>query len=531
MSDVYLDCWGVLQLDEEADERSIKRQYARLLKVHRPDEDAEAFQRLREAYEQAMGIARWRSEADEDERAPVVAPALASPSEPSTPPVEPAAPSEAGASTLLDQLGIDNLAARWRQALEQHCDQAFEQGLALRCLMASPASATWLAWGLGERQWLTPFQRIQLNDGQQRALVQAAFAQCRGILQGHLQAGDERPFLAELQRWAAQPWLSAFDRRLDLQAMVLELFHQHSHWSAALFDRVCQLFGWDVRQGVIPQPAGVFHALIARSEEQAWWQRLRALAEAENPEHRSDRLAARLLLTPLSRRQQIAMTRTFILADWQACHDLASQFVHQYPRLLGQLPHEDAFFWQPLMPRPFDEKDLAKLWSGAFVVSMLHLLAGRSSVGDWGTQVFASLFISLLLIAVARWGMNFWAWTADRWLGADVWLTERLVPAAFNRDGQALLMRHGLPWLALAGYVWLNLGVLGLATMLAIGIRERLKAPTPDQAVDWLKPWRVLSAVFGWDRVQTVIAWAMIAVIVAAQLLHPVYPLTKGLRP
>lgn len=49
-----MDCWTVLQLPDDADERSIKRSYARLLKSCRPDDDAQGFQRLREAYEHAL---------------------------------------------------------------------------------------------------------------------------------------------------------------------------------------------------------------------------------------------------------------------------------------------------------------------------------------------------------------------------------------------------------------------------------------------------------------------------------------------
>ena len=63
-------CTTLHRLDD-AEARDIKRAYARLLKTFRPDEDAEGFQRLREAYEQALAIARWRLEnaepADEDD--------------------------------------------------------------------------------------------------------------------------------------------------------------------------------------------------------------------------------------------------------------------------------------------------------------------------------------------------------------------------------------------------------------------------------------------------------------------------------
>ncbi|MEN2396516.1 J domain-containing protein [Pseudomonas halotolerans] len=55
--------WQVLGLTPDADERSIKRAYARLLKIHRPDENPNEFQRLREAYEASLAEARWRAQA------------------------------------------------------------------------------------------------------------------------------------------------------------------------------------------------------------------------------------------------------------------------------------------------------------------------------------------------------------------------------------------------------------------------------------------------------------------------------------
>jgi hypothetical protein len=49
--------WDVLGIESNADERAVRRAYARLLKQQRPDEDAEAFQRLRYAYESALQMA------------------------------------------------------------------------------------------------------------------------------------------------------------------------------------------------------------------------------------------------------------------------------------------------------------------------------------------------------------------------------------------------------------------------------------------------------------------------------------------
>lgn len=59
----------LLELGADADERAVKRAYARLLRRFRPDEDPAGFQRLNEAYRQALAIVNARSDVyglDED---------------------------------------------------------------------------------------------------------------------------------------------------------------------------------------------------------------------------------------------------------------------------------------------------------------------------------------------------------------------------------------------------------------------------------------------------------------------------------
>lgn len=53
--------WQYFDLEADADERSIKRAYAKRLKSTRPDDDREAFQALREQYQQALALARRES--------------------------------------------------------------------------------------------------------------------------------------------------------------------------------------------------------------------------------------------------------------------------------------------------------------------------------------------------------------------------------------------------------------------------------------------------------------------------------------
>ncbi len=52
-----MDAWSVLGLEPGADERAVKRAYAKLLKQHRPDQDPEGFRRVRDAYEALVGRA------------------------------------------------------------------------------------------------------------------------------------------------------------------------------------------------------------------------------------------------------------------------------------------------------------------------------------------------------------------------------------------------------------------------------------------------------------------------------------------
>lgn len=53
-------CWSVLGIDADADLATVKRAYALKLRVTRPDDDAGAYQALREAYEHAQFIAKQR---------------------------------------------------------------------------------------------------------------------------------------------------------------------------------------------------------------------------------------------------------------------------------------------------------------------------------------------------------------------------------------------------------------------------------------------------------------------------------------
>lgn len=64
------DPWSILGLSPDtADEKQVRGAYAKLLKVHRPDQDPEGFQRLRTAYDQALNWLKYRAASEEDDQA------------------------------------------------------------------------------------------------------------------------------------------------------------------------------------------------------------------------------------------------------------------------------------------------------------------------------------------------------------------------------------------------------------------------------------------------------------------------------
>jgi hypothetical protein len=67
MEHAYRSAWDVLGIDATVDERSIKRAYAKLLKATRPEDSAEQFQCLRDAYEYALRTAAQDRQDAQDE--------------------------------------------------------------------------------------------------------------------------------------------------------------------------------------------------------------------------------------------------------------------------------------------------------------------------------------------------------------------------------------------------------------------------------------------------------------------------------
>lgn len=464
-----MDHWSVLELDRDADERSIKRQYARLLKVNRPDDDPQAFQRLREAYEHALNWARMREYEDEDEYVeveissisdePEIAPQQMSAEQPALTDWGPTS-SELAAKLALELASHttdSNLQQQYLQAQEQGCAAPFQQALLNRCLQDPKANISLLQAGIAHLHWLTPWQTTPINPDQEGWLTEALLDDQREGFEASLAKGDERGLFGAIETLSRQPWLNALERRQQLYRWMLVFLHNTQGWSPSLFDRICTLFGWDINSRTTPQPDFIWHGLIERCEKQEYLKQLqRSLIRGST---RTDEQAAVLVLDPpASNAERVHLVRNGNADLWEACELLCSKLTHRFPDLLEHFPNADLQGWRELHTRPVHVRRW--LWIGWMLMALTctlpqHMLSRPTSFAD----VAALLGVyPVLMTAVCMFVMRIWGPVATALQPQDEWLSSRLLPDWLSWPGcQALVIRHGVP-LALASYIGSQVG-------------------------------------------------------------------------
>lgn len=531
-----MDCWTLLQLPEEADERTIKRTYARLLKSCRPDDDAEGFQRLREAYEEALAYSRWRADWEEEDttvQAPVAEQAYGNlndlaelmdvsalhPAPFETPQADPA-------HTLLSGLNASNFRERWVLSIQQDCTDTFQTGLLRHCFDKPSERVEIASWAVQHLEWLTPWQQVAMTPWQHDTLTSELLQEYRNTLHNLLEQKDERAFINQLTQYSNQPWLRVFDLQQQWQRIVLQLLHD-SHWSVPLFERVCQAFGWDDQKGVFPEPAWMWRELVSRCEQESFFANLQAKAqEMRHPP--ADAQAARLLLTPMSASQQKRMIDGFGENEWNACQHLSEVLTWRYPQLLERLPNPDAFFWRKFVPRPIYTQVLIRLW-GVFALGfLLSLIKPQPEVLD-ARSIILFLLLALVPAGIGFRVTQFWASISSSFRVPDLWLSQHLIPKRLNPNQYWLVIRHGLPQAIMLVACGLMAGVLGMVTYagaLLINLLHTKRIGQISHKFSQGYPWlNGLHWAF-WSPMQAAFLVVMVAVIIAAQHYLPAVPWT-----
>ncbi|MDQ0650230.1 J domain-containing protein [Pseudomonas cedrina] len=531
-----MECWTLLQLPDDADERTIKRSYARLLKNCRPDDDAAGFQRLREAYEEALAYARWRADAQEEQTVaatPIAEPAYANLNDLAElmdvsvlQPAPAEAPKADPAQALLSGLNANNFIERWALAIQQDCTDAFQSGLLRHCFDHPGERVAIARWAVNHLEWLTPWQQVAMTPWQHDVLSGELLQDYRRNLQALLEQKAEREFIIELTQYNNQPWLRVFDLQQQWQRLILQLLHDTT-WSVPLFERVCLVFGWDDQKGVYPEPAWMWRELVSRCEQESFYAHLQDKAQ-DKRRMSADALAARLLLTPMTATQHKRMIDGFGENEWNACQHLADTLTWRYPQLAERVAQDDLYFWRKFVPRPIYTQVFIRLWA------VFALGIGLSIAHDIPNKLdLMSVFIFLLMsCGPAIVGFRItqaWANMSSVYRVPDIWLSQYLIPKRLNPNDYWLVIRHGVPQVIMLIACGLMLGVLGAITYagaLLINLlhKKRIGHMSQRFSQDW--PWlNGLHWAF-WSPWQAVFLVVMVALIVAAQHYLPQVPWT-----
>lgn len=553
-----MDCWTVLQLADDADERTIKRSYARQLKNCRPDDDPEGFQRLREAYEEALRYARWHADNEEDEEETAVAePAYDNLSDlaelmdvrPLSPapfevpvtqrpyelgelmdtsllsPAPQDAPKPNAAQALLVDLNVHNLDERWAQAQQQDCADAFQSGLLRHCFDAPGERSAIASWAVQHLEWLTPWQRVAMTPWQHEALTGELLQEYRRTLQELLEQKAEREFVTQLTHYNGQPWLRVFDQQQQWQRIILQLLHD-TQWSVPLFERVCQVFGWDDQKGVFAEPAWMWRSLVSRCEQESFYTGLQEKAQ-DTRRTSADALAARLLLMPMTATQQMRIIERFGQNEWNACQHLGETLAWRYPQLIERLPQSDLFFWRKFVPRPIYTQVLIRLWAIFALAVGLNLAHDQTEKLDVGV-VLIFLVLSIVPAAIGFRITQMWAGMSSSFMVPDLWLSQYLIPKRINPKQYWLVLRHGIPQLAMLVACGLMLGILGAVTYAGMQLINLLHTKRIGHMGDKSQNYPWLNGLHWafWSPLQGVFLVVMVAVIIAAQHYLPAVPWT-----
>ena len=279
--------WQLLDLTPEADERAVKRAYARLLKIHRPDEDAAAFQQLREAYESALAELRWRAQwEEEDEQGGV--------------------PEPQPVLSAIDEGGTLSVAP------------------APAPVRAEPEEPDYAAY-------VRAIPEPVISMGQ----IRQWFAE-----------GHEHRLLSVLPQILASEWMLSFDRRQWFEEQLLDCLEHESHWSPAFFDQLAAGMDWSDAKGHIPCSGPRWRHLMDLRAAAFEVDSVRRDVQSPNPDAVLSFLFVRQ--SDLDRRQ---LADGMDADQWAHCQQVSESFEQRNPTTLQRLGLELVDDWRAWLPR------------------------------------------------------------------------------------------------------------------------------------------------------------------------------------
>ncbi|MEO4045631.1 J domain-containing protein [Pseudomonas sp. CAU 1711] len=447
-----MNCWTTLGVPADADERTIKRSYAALLKVHRPDEDLEAFQCLREAYEQALSIARRRAEQNEIEESVGLESVV---EQPDVTAIDQDLWGRIDAS--LGDLTPPTLEVAALQARDQGQLALFERCLLERCLTDNERGYAAAHWALACLHWLTPWQEPSLPGDQLDGLLNRLLATELHALHGLLAEGDEAAFQERLDVLFGQAWLQPFERRAYFNRQLVDVLLAVPCWSETLFRDISSRCQWGDTLAREEGWLQEWSQLQRRVELQGLHERITsrmALRKPDSPQAR----AAWLLFKPMSDGLRRRMVDGFAEKDWAACELLEETLLKEAPEVLAQLAPQGIPDWRKWLRSSYWKGAGICLWLLMLMPAWLQITSQNARYGAdspissvLGVGLLSAALVGLLMVTHSAWRY------CTGWLTwVDVIVSKQLLPASLTRQGTGvLILRHLLPSLAISGVAML----------------------------------------------------------------------------
>jgi len=457
--------WELLGLDAGADTRSIKRRYAQLLKQTRPDEDPEAFQRLREAYEWALD---WASD---DEATSLTAIDIVEPSEAvrvaifesNNPAFLPLAEPE---QALLDEASVaralidnsESLDVALLDAQEADIEQEFELELLRRCEYSDEQRIELLRWGCSRLGWLSSWQADYLPAESMSFLAGQLLEQELIRLRGELPRSSVEGFYKQVAELARQEWVQSEVLSRRLQEQVFAIFERYNQADLLLLGRLKSLFCWREEEQHLPCDIERWQRLNERLESERVFKMLQQLVCVNHPRTTEQR-AVWFLYRLMSDSERRCMADRFSWEDWQECEELDARTPQRYKKPQMKVYYCDD--WRAWKPKSWTRKAAFFAWLFTCIaIGTRHFLQPGDRANPLATDVFLLMVMSGVVVLVGTLLLGIWQYVARDMAGIDVRISRWLIPHSCWRNGAGvMLIRHLVP---LGVFTWLvvcNVGI------------------------------------------------------------------------
>ncbi|MBS0297308.1 MAG: hypothetical protein JSR45_13445 [Proteobacteria bacterium] len=480
--------WAVLGIASTRDRAEIRRAYAARLKLTQPEDDPEGFQRLREAYEQALRLVELQArygedfevEFDDDGADEIEAGEPAS--EPRTHAWKPA---EVRVAEDAQPVARSH---DWRPAPEPDA-AANDEAPQLRAhdWRPAPEPQAEAPSGRREREWRPPAdpapaeaeekERRRLRKEAERA--EAAHRALRQALHERLIAhAPEAEIVAAFEAVVASPAMEAVGVFSETETWLADLIMQTAPASDPLVRRAIAHFGW--KAGRLGREHDASSRVLARDDDLAFLVAFKRPGHGHNPAYKA--------LSRKSAGWRLWLDR-LIPGRTSEVRNLLNLIHNERPSLINDLDPTAVAHWEAYLARP--QLWAAPLWLVATIPLLLAPATAAELPPSWGLDSSSLLLIAGLYLAYVGLGLGLcfavlhgYARIRHRWheehaYSAPLWLQFGWAPGALALVLLAAVLPPILP-------VTLVLGVLA-----AVVAYWAVITAEPDRREYVGEPWRL----------------------------------------